>query len=50
LIEEISFTGNSKNCCVSFVDIFIDIFIDIIDSTRITTIEINDAEKIRRYY
>jgi hypothetical protein len=46
LIEEISFTGNSKNCCVSFVDIFI----DIIDSTRITTIEINDAEKIRRYY
>jgi class 3 adenylate cyclase len=42
LVEEISFTGNSKNCCVSFIDI--------IDSTRITTTEINDAEKIRRYY
>ena len=42
MVEEISFTGNSKNCCVSFIDI--------IDSTRITTTEINDAEKIRRYY
>jgi class 3 adenylate cyclase len=42
LVEEISFTGISKNCCVSFIDI--------VDSTRIITTEINDAEKIRRYY
>jgi two-component system, OmpR family, response regulator ChvI len=42
LIEEISFTGSSQNCCVSFIDI--------VDSTRITTTEINDAEKIRKYY
>ncbi|HZC48669.1 MAG TPA: adenylate/guanylate cyclase domain-containing protein [Nitrososphaeraceae archaeon] len=42
MVEEISFTGISKNCCVSFIDI--------VDSTRITTAEINDAEKIRRYY
>jgi two-component system response regulator ChvI len=42
LVEEISFTGSSKNCCVSFIDI--------VDSTRITTTEINDAEKIRKYY
>jgi two-component system, OmpR family, response regulator ChvI len=42
LVEEISFTGISKNCCISFIDI--------VDSTRITTTEINDAEKIRRYY
>jgi two-component system, OmpR family, response regulator ChvI len=42
LVEEISFTGSSQNCCVSFIDI--------VDSTRITTTEINDAEKIRKYY
>ncbi len=42
MVEEISFTGSSKNCCVSFIDI--------VDSTRITTTEINDAEKIRKYY
>ena len=41
--EEISFTGSSQNCCVSFIDI-------VVDSTRITTTEINEAEKIRRYY
>ncbi len=42
MVEEISFTGISKNCCISFIDI--------VDSTRITTTEINDAEKIRKYY
>ena len=42
MVEEISFTGSSQNCCVSFIDI--------VDSTRITTTEINDAEKIRKYY
>jgi class 3 adenylate cyclase len=42
LVEEISFTGSSKNCCISFIDI--------VDSTKITTTEINDAEKIRKYY
>jgi two-component system, OmpR family, response regulator ChvI len=42
MVEEIIFTGISKNCCVSFIDI--------VDSTRITTTEINDAEKIRKYY
>ncbi len=42
MVEEISFTGSSKNCCISFIDI--------VDSTRITTTEINDTEKIRKYY
>ncbi|HYX56363.1 MAG TPA: adenylate/guanylate cyclase domain-containing protein [Nitrososphaeraceae archaeon] len=42
MVEEISFTGSSKNCCISFIDI--------VDSTKITTTEINDAEKIRKYY
>jgi two-component system response regulator ChvI len=43
MAKEISFTGSSQNCCVSFVDI--------VDSTRITTTEIIDnAEKIRKYY
>ena len=42
MVEEISFTGSSQNCCVSFIDI--------VDSTKITTTEINDAEKIRKYY
>jgi two-component system, OmpR family, response regulator ChvI len=40
--EEISFIGGSQNCCVCFIDI--------VDSTRITTIEIADAEKIKIYY
>jgi two-component system response regulator ChvI len=42
LAEEIQFTGNSHNCCVCFVDI--------VDSTRITTVEIANSEKIKRYY
>lgn len=42
MVEEISFTGSSKNCCISFIDI--------VDSTKTTTTEINDAEKIRKYY
>jgi class 3 adenylate cyclase len=42
MVEEISFTGSSQNCCISFIDI--------VDSTKITRTEINDAEKIRRYY
>jgi class 3 adenylate cyclase len=42
MVEEISFTGSSQNCCISFIDI--------VDSTRITTTEINAAEKIRKYY
>jgi two-component system, OmpR family, response regulator ChvI len=42
MVEEISFTGSSQNCCISFIDI--------VDSTKITTTEINDAEKIRKYY
>ena len=42
MAEEISFTGDSQNCCVSFVDI--------VDSTRITTVEIKKPEKIQRYY
>jgi two-component system, OmpR family, response regulator ChvI len=40
--EEISFTGGSQNCCVCFIDI--------VDSTRITTLEITDPQKIKRYY
>jgi two-component system, OmpR family, response regulator ChvI len=40
--EEISFIGGSQNCCVCFIDI--------VDSTRITTIEIADSEKIKIYY
>ena len=40
--EEISFTGGSQNCCVCFIDI--------VDSTRITTFEITDPQKIKRYY
>jgi two-component system, OmpR family, response regulator ChvI len=40
--EEISFIGGSQNCCVCFIDI--------VDSTRITTIEILDSEKIKIYY
>lgn len=40
--EEISFTGGSQNCCVCFIDI--------VDSTRITTLEITDPQKIKSYY
>jgi class 3 adenylate cyclase len=40
--EEISFTGGSQNCCVCFIDI--------VDSTRITTIEITHPQKIKLYY
>jgi two-component system response regulator ChvI len=42
LAEEIQFTGNSHNCCICFVDV--------VDSTRITTVEIANSEKIKRYY
>jgi two-component system, OmpR family, response regulator ChvI len=40
--EEISFVRGSQNCCVCFIDI--------VDSTRITTVEIADSEKIKIYY
>jgi hypothetical protein len=39
VVEEISFTGGSQNCCVCFIDI--------VDSTRITTFEITDPQKIK---
>jgi class 3 adenylate cyclase len=39
--EEISFVG-SQDCCVCFIDI--------VDSTRITTVEIGQSEKIKSYY
>ena len=42
MAEEISFTGGSRNCCVCFIDI--------VDSTRITTIEITHPQKIKKYY
>jgi two-component system response regulator ChvI len=42
LAEEIQFTGNSHNCCVCFIDL--------VDSTRITTIEITNSEKIKKFY
>ena len=42
MAEEISFIGGSQNCCVCFIDI--------VDSTRITTIEIADSEKTKIYY
>ena len=42
MAEEISFTGSSQNCCVCFIDI--------VDSTRITTVEITNPQKIKRYY
>ena len=42
MAEEISFVGGSQNCCVCFIDI--------VDSTRITTVEIADSEKIKIYY
>lgn len=42
MAEEISFVGGSQKCCVCFIDI--------VDSTRITTVEIADSEKIKIYY
>ena len=42
MAEEVSFIGGSQNCCVCFIDI--------VDSTRITTIEITQSEKIKIYY
>src|SRR5918996_3808057 len=39
--EEISFSGNSENYCVSFIDM--------VNSTNITA-QISHAENIRRYY
>ena len=42
MAEEISFTEGSHNCCVCFIDI--------VDSTRITTVEIADSEQIKIYY
>jgi hypothetical protein len=38
--KEVSFIGGSQNCCVCFIDL--------VDSTRITTIEITQSEKIKR--
>ena len=40
MVQEISFTGNSQNYCICFIDI--------IDSTRNTVIL--DAEEMKRYY
>ena len=42
MAEEISFTGDSQSCCICFIDI--------VDSTRITTVEIIDPQEIKRYY
>jgi two-component system, OmpR family, response regulator ChvI len=42
LTEEIRFPGDSHSCCVCFIDV--------IDSTKITTIEIQDPEKMKRFY
>ena len=42
MAKEISFIEGSQNCCVCFIDI--------VDSTRITTVEIVDSEKIKTYY
>jgi two-component system, OmpR family, response regulator ChvI len=42
LAEEIRFTGTSHSCCVCFIDV--------VDSTKITTIEITDPEKIKKFY
>jgi two-component system, OmpR family, response regulator ChvI len=42
LAEEIQFTGNARSCCVCFIDV--------VDSTKITTVEITDPEKIKRFY
>ena len=42
LAKEIQFTGNSRKCCICFIDV--------VDSTRITIIEITDPEKMKRFY
>ena len=42
MAEEIQFTGNSHSCCVCFIDV--------VDSTKITSIEITDPEKIKKFY
>lgn len=42
MAEEIQFTGNAHSCCVCFIDV--------VDSTKITTVEITDPEKIKRFY
>ena len=42
MAEEIQFTGNAHNCCVCFIDV--------VDSTKITSIEITDPEKIKKFY
>ena len=42
MAEEIQFTGNSHSCCVCFIDA--------VDSTKITSIEITDPEKIKKFY
>lgn len=42
MAEEISFIGGSQSCCICFIDI--------VDSTRITTVEITHPQKIKRYY
>ena len=42
MAEEIQFTGNARSCCVCFIDV--------VDSTKITTVEITDPEKIKRFY
>ena len=42
MAEEIQFTGNAHNCCICFVDV--------VDSTIITTIEITDPEKVKKFY
>ncbi len=41
MAEEISFIGSQK-CCVCFIDI--------VDSTKITTLEIGGSDKIKMYY
>jgi len=40
VVQEISFTGRSQNCCICFIDL--------VNSTRNTVII--DAEKMKRYY
>jgi two-component system, OmpR family, response regulator ChvI len=42
MAEEISFIDRSEYCCVCFIDI--------VDSTRITTVEITHPRNIKRYY
>ena len=42
MAEEISFIGRSEYCCLCFIDI--------VESTRITTVEITHPKNIKRYY